>query len=90
MKIGITADCSSCLDYFPRKHNVKITRTAIHFGNETLIDGIDITADEFYERLKKRHHSDDFGPDTGRNHGASKNGKRRVARMSSISRFPLT
>lgn len=53
MKIGITADCSSCLDYFPRKHNVKITRTAIHFGNETLIDGIDITADEFYERLKK-------------------------------------
>jgi len=52
MKIGITADCSSCLDYFPRKHNVKITRTAIHFGDETLIDGVDITADEFYDRLK--------------------------------------
>ncbi|HEY8396065.1 MAG TPA: DegV family protein [Bacilli bacterium] len=52
MKIGITADCSSGLEYFPRKHNVKITRTTIHFGDETLIDGVDITADGFYERLK--------------------------------------
>lgn len=53
MKIGITADCSSGLEYAPFKHNVKITRTAIHFGQETLIDGIDITADEFYEKLKQ-------------------------------------
>ena len=52
MKIGITADCSSGLEYFPHKHNVKITRTAIHFGEETLIDGVDITADGFYERLE--------------------------------------
>mgnify|MGYP001473032838 CR=1 FL=1 len=53
MKIGITADCSSGLEYFPHKHNVKITRTTINFGDETLVDGIDITADEFYERLEK-------------------------------------
>jgi DegV family protein with EDD domain len=53
MKIGITADCSSGLEYFPHKHNVKITRTSIHFGEETLVDGVDITADEFYERLAK-------------------------------------
>ena len=51
-KIGITADCSSGLEYAPFKHNIKITRTTIHFGDETLVDGIDITADEFYERLK--------------------------------------
>lgn len=51
-KIGITADCSSGLEYAPFEHNIKITRTTIHFGDETLVDGIDITADEFYERLK--------------------------------------
>lgn len=52
MKIGITADCSSCLEYAQFEHNVRITRTAIHFENETLIDGIDITSDEFYKRLE--------------------------------------
>lgn len=52
-KIGITADCSSGLEYAPFEHNVKITRTTINFGNEVLIDGIDITADEFYKRLEE-------------------------------------
>jgi len=51
MKIGITADCSSGLEYFPHKHNVQITRTTINFDNEILVDGVDITADQFYERL---------------------------------------
>lgn len=51
MKIGITADCSSGLEYFPHKHNVQITRTTINFGDEVLVDGVDITADQFYERL---------------------------------------
>ena len=53
MKIGITADCSSGLEYFPHKHNVQITRTTINFEDEVLVDGIDITADEFYEKLSK-------------------------------------
>ncbi|MCI6716764.1 MAG: DegV family protein [Bacilli bacterium] len=52
MKIGITADCSSGLEYAPFKHNIKITRTTIHFGEKELIDGIDITADEFYKELE--------------------------------------
>lgn len=60
MKIGITADCSSCLEYAPFEHNIRITRTAIHFENETLIDGIDITADKFYQRLE----TTDFIPTT--------------------------
>lgn len=52
MKIGITADCSSGLEYAPFKHNIKITRTTIHFGETELIDGVDITADEFYKKLE--------------------------------------
>lgn len=51
MKIGITADCSSGLEYAPFKHNIKITRTTIHFGDKELVDGIDVTADEFYKKL---------------------------------------
>ena len=52
MKIGITSDCSSGLEYAPFEHNVKITRTTIHFGEEELVDGVDIKADEFYQRLR--------------------------------------
>ncbi len=51
MKIGITADCSSGLEYAPYKHNIKITRTTIHFGKKELIDGVDVTADKFYDML---------------------------------------
>ncbi len=51
MKIGITADCSSGLEYFPHKHGVQITRTTINFNEEILLDGVDITADGFYEKL---------------------------------------
>lgn len=52
MKIGITSDCSSGLEYAPFEHKVKITRTTIRFGEEELVDGIDIKADEFYEKLR--------------------------------------
>ncbi len=53
MKIGITSDCSSGLEYAPFEHKIKITRTTIHFKDEELIDGIDIKADEFYKRLRE-------------------------------------
>lgn len=56
MKIGITADCSSGLEYAPFKSDVKITRTTINFPNEVLLDGVDITADDFYEKLKRSPH----------------------------------
>ena len=52
MKIGITSDCSSGLEYAPFEHKVKITRTTIHFGDIELVDGIDIKADEFYQKLR--------------------------------------
>lgn len=51
-KIGITADCSSCLEYAPFEHNIKITRTSINFGDQVLVDGVDIKADEFYKKLE--------------------------------------
>ncbi len=60
MKIGITADCSSGLEYAPFKHNVKITRTTINFEDKCLIDGIDINADEFYLLLEEN----DYVPST--------------------------
>lgn len=53
MKIGLTADSSSGLEYAPFKHHVLITKTQINFGDDILIDGVDITADEFYDRLEK-------------------------------------
>ena len=53
MKIGITSDCSSGLEYAPFEHHIKITRTTIHFKDEELIDGIDVKADEFYRRLRQ-------------------------------------
>ncbi|WP_025724573.1 DegV family protein [Acholeplasma granularum] len=53
MKIGFTSDSSSGLAYAPFDHHAKITKTTIHFGSETLIDGVDILADEFYLRLEK-------------------------------------
>ena len=53
MKIGITADCSSGVEYADFKHNIKITRTTINFKDKTLVDGIDIKVDEFYDMLEK-------------------------------------
>ncbi len=52
MKIGITADCSSGVEYAPFQHHIKITRTTINMGEDVLVDGIDITADEFYKKLE--------------------------------------
>ena len=53
MKIGITTDCSSCIEYSQFKHNIKITRNTIYFGEKELIDGIDIKADEFYRYIEE-------------------------------------
>ncbi|MFA5692248.1 MAG: DegV family protein [Acholeplasmataceae bacterium] len=52
-KIGLTADSSSGLLYAPFKSSAIITKTTIHFGDKEYVDGIDITADEFYLKLEK-------------------------------------
>lgn len=54
MKIGVTADSSSCLGYAPFEHQIPITKTSILFSDREYIDGVDITADQFYKMLKER------------------------------------
>ena len=51
MKIGITTDCSSAIEYSSFKHNIKVTRTTIHFGDKEYIDGVDLNAEGFYKKL---------------------------------------
>src|SRR5690554_401298 len=52
-KIGLMADSSSGLLYAPFKHQIKIAKTTILFGDEELLDGVDILADAIYERLEQ-------------------------------------
>ncbi len=52
-KIKLTADSSSGLEYAPFKTETILTKTTIHFENEEFIDGVDITADDFYLKLEK-------------------------------------
>ena len=53
MKVVITSDSSSSLLYAPFKHHIKITNTTIRFGEEVYMDGVNITADSFYEKLSQ-------------------------------------
>lgn len=52
MKIKIIADSSSGIEYAPFKSNITLIPTMIYFGNEEFVDGIDIKADEFYNKLE--------------------------------------
>lgn len=52
-KIAIITDVNAGLDYVERKLDIPVLRSMIHFGDEHFIDGIDMKADEFYERLQK-------------------------------------
>lgn len=54
MKIAITTDVNAGLDYVGFGTNIRCLRSSINFPNEEpLVDGIDIKADEFYERISK-------------------------------------
>jgi|SRR5690554_61606 len=52
MKIAIISDVNAGLDYIGYDPQIPVLRSVINFGDEHLVDGIDITAEEFYERLK--------------------------------------
>lgn len=52
MKIAIISDVNAGLDYIGRDPQIPVLRSIINFGDEHLVDGIDITATDFYERLK--------------------------------------
>lgn len=53
MKIAIMTDVNAGLDYVPHSKDIVILRSTVNFGNEILVDGKDITAEEFYNRIQK-------------------------------------
>ncbi len=50
-KIAITSDCNAGLDYIGYDSQIPVLRSMINFGDEHYIDGTDIKADEFYDKL---------------------------------------
>ena len=52
MKIAIMTDVNAGLDYIGYDSGIACLRSSVNFPNEVLVDGIDIRADEFYERIK--------------------------------------
>lgn len=51
-KIAIISDVNAGLDYIGYDAGIPVLRSIINFGDEHLVDGKEILADEFYERLK--------------------------------------
>ncbi|MFA5542355.1 MAG: DegV family protein [Bacilli bacterium] len=51
-KIAIISDVNAGLDYLGYDAQIPVLRSIINFGDEHLIDGKEIRAEEFYERLK--------------------------------------
>lgn len=51
-KIAIITDVNAGLDYIERKLDVHVLRSMIHFGEEHFVDGIDMMADQFYDKLQ--------------------------------------
>lgn len=52
MTVAIITDSTGGLTKaFAKKHNLTIVPLKIHWGEETLLDNVDITPDEFYKRL---------------------------------------
>lgn len=52
MKIKVAATSTSCLDYYPEEHNIDIIRIKMNIDDKELLDGLDIKAEEFYEKLR--------------------------------------
>jgi DegV family protein with EDD domain len=52
-KIAIVACSNSCLDYFDYDYDIPIFRSTLHLGDEDYLDYVDISADEFYQRLEE-------------------------------------
>ncbi len=51
-KIGVITDTNACLDYFKHDHDIPILRSIIHLGEEEYLDHVQLTATEFYEKIK--------------------------------------
>ncbi len=51
-KIGIITDTNACLDYFDHDYDIPVLRSMIHLGEEEYLDHIELTAEQFYEKIK--------------------------------------
>ncbi|HHU56589.1 MAG TPA: DegV family protein [Acholeplasmataceae bacterium] len=54
-KVAIISDVNAGLDYIGRDPGIPVLRSIINFGDEHLVDGIDITADVFYKRISEEN-----------------------------------
>lgn len=52
-KTAIISCSNACLDYFEHDYDIKIFRSMLHLGDEEYLDYLDITADDFYQRLEE-------------------------------------
>ena len=50
-KIAIVSDVNAGLDYLGYDPQIPVLRSVINFGDDHFVDGVDIKADQFYERL---------------------------------------
>lgn len=51
-KIAVVTCSNACLDYIDHPYDVRVFRSALHLGDEQFLDFVDISADEFYQRLE--------------------------------------
>jgi DegV family protein with EDD domain len=51
-KIAVVACSNACLDYFDHPYDIRILRSTLHLGEEDYLDYIDISAEDFYDRLE--------------------------------------
>ncbi len=54
-KIAIISDVNAGLDYIGKDLKIPVLRSVINFGDQHLVDGKEITANEFYERLQNEN-----------------------------------
>lgn len=53
-KIAIISDVNSGLDYIGFDSQIPVLRSMINFGEEHYIDGLEIKADEFYQKVQEK------------------------------------
>ncbi len=53
LKIGLVVDTNACLDYFDYDPKIRIIRSRIHLNDEEFLDHIELSAEQFYARLKQ-------------------------------------
>lgn len=60
-KIGVLVDGNSGIDYIKHNYDIPVIRSILLFGEEEYSDFVDITADEFYQKLED---NPDIAPST--------------------------